>query len=74
MPRTLPWLQDQAVPKAKTSAAPAIKRVRPVSPDFDLSDNERSAHRALVRQRRQAAQRAGRTPSTSPPPAPPPIE
>ncbi|KAL9010062.1 MAG: hypothetical protein Q9173_004963 [Seirophora scorigena] len=77
MPRTLPWLKDQTASKAKTStAAPPPKRARAPSLDLSSSDHERSAARARARahQRREAAQRTGRTPSTSPPPAPPPVE
>ncbi|KAL8921216.1 MAG: hypothetical protein Q9208_005827 [Pyrenodesmia sp. 3 TL-2023] len=74
MPRTIPWLKDQQSSKAKSSSAPAPKRVRPASLSPTISEDERSAQRAHARQRREAARQAGRTPSTSPPPAPPAIE
>ncbi|KAL8798608.1 MAG: hypothetical protein Q9200_007737, partial [Gallowayella weberi] len=74
MPRTLPWLKDQRVSQSKSTGAAPEKRPRPLAPDSDSSDNARSAQRAKARQRQELAQRAGCTPSTSPPPAPPPIE
>ncbi|KAL8867787.1 MAG: hypothetical protein Q9174_005436 [Haloplaca sp. 1 TL-2023] len=80
MPRTLPWLKDQAPRKPKpapsTPAVPSTKRLRiEAPPTSDLSDEEPSALRARARRERQdAARKAGRTPSTSPPPAPPSIE
>ncbi|KAL8844765.1 MAG: hypothetical protein Q9176_000865 [Flavoplaca citrina] len=74
MPRTLPWLKDQAVSQAKVTRAPPPKRSRALGSDSDASDNARSIQRALARQRRELAQKAGRTPSTSPPPAPPSVE
>ncbi|KAI4242159.1 MAG: hypothetical protein L6R40_004202 [Gallowayella cf. fulva] len=74
MPRTLPWLKDQGVSQARSTRHPPPKRPRLLDPDSDSSDNARSLQRARARQRRELAQRAGRTPSTSPPPAPPPVE
>ncbi|KAL8976093.1 MAG: hypothetical protein Q9205_007837 [Flavoplaca limonia] len=74
MPRTLPWLKDQAVSQAKVTRVPPPKRSRALGSESDASDNARSAQRAQARQRRELAQKAGRTPSTSPPPAPPSIE
>ncbi|KAL8830322.1 MAG: hypothetical protein Q9170_005779 [Blastenia crenularia] len=74
MPRTLPWLKDQEVTKTRAPAPPPAKKLRPLSPSSDSSEHARSVQRARARQRREVAQRAGRTPSTSPPPAPPSIE
>ncbi|KAL8686176.1 MAG: hypothetical protein Q9218_007296 [Villophora microphyllina] len=74
MPRTLPWLKDQAPTKSRSSAAPPAKRLQPPTPESEDGDNARSAQRARREQRREAAKRAGRTPSTSPPPAPPAVE
>ncbi|KAL8730720.1 MAG: hypothetical protein Q9166_003912 [cf. Caloplaca sp. 2 TL-2023] len=59
MPRTLPWLTNQDYFQAKATRAPPAKRVRPLSPDSDSSDNGRSVQRAEARQRRELAQRAG---------------
>ncbi|KAI4222948.1 MAG: hypothetical protein L6R36_005780 [Xanthoria steineri] len=74
MPRTLPWLKDQRAPQAKATRPPPPKRSRAPDSDSDASDNARSLQRTQARQRRELAQGAGRTPSTSPPPAPPAVE
>ncbi|KAL8769937.1 MAG: hypothetical protein Q9209_004184 [Squamulea sp. 1 TL-2023] len=76
MARTLPWLKDQGASqaRARTTRAPPTKRSRPLDSDSDASEHARSIQRAHAKQRRELAQRAGRTPTTSPPPAPPSVE
>ncbi|KAL8658835.1 MAG: hypothetical protein Q9226_000768 [Calogaya cf. arnoldii] len=74
MPRTLPWLKDQGLSQAKVARAPPAKRSRALDSDSDTSGHARSIQRAQARQRRELAMKAGRTPSTSPPPAPPSVE
>lgn len=76
MPRTLPWLTQAAKNDAKSSSSPAPanrrKRERDSSPpdlvDADLNDIDPPSPRPRPKQPHRAADR---TPSTSPPPAPP---
>ncbi|KAK1069097.1 hypothetical protein LTR74_005139 [Friedmanniomyces endolithicus] len=76
MPRTLPWLAQTAKkpePKNASSAPPAPKRKRAATPDGDLVDSDLNTTGVSTPQRR-ARKANARSPSTSPPPAPPDVE
>ena len=76
MPRTLPWLAEAAKKKEskkKRSSSPAPKRKRASSPD-ELVDSDLNPIGSSPPQRREKSKRVERTPSTSPPPAPPDVE
>jgi hypothetical protein len=77
MPRTLPWLADAAKQKSQKSTAhsstPASKRKIGSSDEEDLVDDDLNVLRPATPERKPK-KRANRTPSTSPPPAPPDVE
>ncbi|KAK0942377.1 hypothetical protein LTR29_006141 [Friedmanniomyces endolithicus] len=76
MPRTLPWLAQSAKkadPKNASSAPPAPKRKRAATPNGDLVDSDLNTTGVSTPQRR-ARKANARSPSTSPPPAPPDVE
>lgn len=77
MPRKLPWLAETPEKKntakqpARSSSSTAPKRKRASSPD-DLVDSDLNALNATPKRREK--KRTDRSPSTSPPPAPPDVE
>ncbi|KAF2716022.1 hypothetical protein K431DRAFT_308125 [Polychaeton citri CBS 116435] len=75
MPRVLPWLKDKATPVSRQQNGPANKRQRAASldnvVDLNLSDTSINVIPHLNTTRVQAG---SRSPSTSPPPAPPDVE
>jgi len=76
MPRTLPWLVRTAKklePKNASAATSAPKRKRATTPDGDLVDSDLNTTGVSTPQRR-ARKANARSPSTSPPPAPPDVE
>jgi hypothetical protein len=75
MPRTLPWLTDAAKKKEGRKAGPSSspKRKRASSDEEDLVDDDLNIIRPLTPERKPK-KRANRTPSTSPPPAPPSVK
>lgn len=75
MPRTLPWLVDAAAKKvaAAPPAPSSPNRKRASSPD-DLVNSDLDVVGAISTPKRKGKGRSARTPSTSPPPAPPDVE
>nr|POF16289.1 hypothetical protein CFP56_23807 [Quercus suber] len=75
MPRNLPWISEAAASKKRTSEAqrpPVSRQDREGTPE-DLVDANLNATGVVTPERRRAI-RPARTPSTSPPPAPPEVE
>ncbi|KAK5112593.1 hypothetical protein LTR62_003907 [Meristemomyces frigidus] len=73
MPRTLPWLagaSKDAGRKPASSPLGTVRRKRAASPSSDLVDSDLNPTGVATSVRRAKQQRAGRSPSTSPPPAP----
>ena len=77
MPRTLPWLADAAKEKVNkkttASSSPAPKRKHDSTDDEALVDDDLNLIKPATPERKPK-KRANRTPSTSPPPAPPDVE
>lgn len=77
MPRTLPWLTNAAKGKVsnnnEAASTPASKRGIDNSDEEDLVDDDLNVIRPSTPERRPK-KRANRTPSTSPPPAPPSVK
>ena len=73
MPRTLPWKTDAAKKKEAKGPPASPKRKRESSDDENLVDDDLNIIRPLTPERKPK-KRANRTPSTSPPPAPPSVK